>query len=63
VPVPGAANRFAERENNIVHWSEFDRVGHLAALEAPDLLVEDVRTFFRGMRYPRLSGADPGGAG
>jgi pimeloyl-ACP methyl ester carboxylesterase len=42
--------RFAEQGNNIVHWSEFDRGGHFAAMEAPDLLVGDVRTFFRGVR-------------
>jgi pimeloyl-ACP methyl ester carboxylesterase len=38
--------RFAEKTQKIVHWSEFDRGGHFAALEAPDLLVEDIRTFF-----------------
>ena len=27
-----------------MRWSEFDRGGHFAALEAPDLLTEDVRT-------------------
>lgn len=42
--------QFAERENSIVHWSEFDRGGHFAAMEAPDLLVDDVRTFFRTVR-------------
>jgi epoxide hydrolase len=42
--------RFAEQGNNIVHWSEFDRGGHFAAMEAPDLLVGDVREFFRGVR-------------
>jgi epoxide hydrolase len=42
--------RFAERANNIVHWSEFDRGGHFAAMEAPDLLVGDVREFFHGLR-------------
>jgi pimeloyl-ACP methyl ester carboxylesterase len=26
------------------------RGGHFAALEQPDLLVEDVRTFFQGLR-------------
>jgi epoxide hydrolase len=37
----------AERDNdNIVHWSEFDRGGHFAALELPDLVVDDLRTFF-----------------
>jgi pimeloyl-ACP methyl ester carboxylesterase len=42
--------RFAERANAIVHWSEFDRGGHFAAMEEPDLLVGDVREFFRGLR-------------
>jgi microsomal epoxide hydrolase len=42
--------RFAERSNNIVHWSEFDRGGHFAAMEEPDLLVADVRAFFRPLR-------------
>jgi microsomal epoxide hydrolase len=43
--------RLAERDNtNIVHWSEFDRGGHFAAMEEPDLLIADVRTFFRGLR-------------
>ena len=37
----------AERDNdNIVHWTEFDRGGHYAALEVPELLVGDLRTFF-----------------
>jgi hypothetical protein len=34
----------------IAHWSEFDRGGHFAAMETPDALVEDIRTFFRGLR-------------
>jgi pimeloyl-ACP methyl ester carboxylesterase len=42
--------RLAERDNNIVHWTEFDRGGHFAALEQPDLLVADIRTFFGGLR-------------
>ena len=42
--------RFAEQSNNIVHWSEFDRGGHFAAMEEPDLLVSDVRQFFRLLR-------------
>ncbi len=37
----------AERDNaNIVHWSEFDRGGHYAALEVPELVVGDLRSFF-----------------
>jgi pimeloyl-ACP methyl ester carboxylesterase len=45
-----AIRRYAERGNTIVHWSEFDRGGHFAAMETPDLLVPDVRTFFRRFR-------------
>jgi epoxide hydrolase len=45
-----AIRRYGERANNIVHWTEFDRGGHFAAMEAPDLLVGDVREFFRGLR-------------
>jgi epoxide hydrolase len=41
---------FVEREHNVVHWSEFERGGHFAAMEAPDLLVGDVREFFRQLR-------------
>ncbi len=45
-----ATRPVAEHANTIVHWSEFDRGGHFAALEAPDLLVADVREFFRRFR-------------
>ena len=42
--------RLAERKANIVHWAEFDRGGHFAAMEEPDLLLQDVREFFRRFR-------------
>jgi pimeloyl-ACP methyl ester carboxylesterase len=43
--------RFAERDHaNIVSWSEFDRGGHWAAHDAPDLLLADLRQFFRRFR-------------
>lgn len=45
-----AIRRYGEHGNNITHWSEFERGGHFAALEAPDLLVGDVRQFFRTVR-------------
>lgn len=41
---------YGEQGHNIVHWSDIDRGGHFAAMEAPDLFVEDVRTFFRKLR-------------
>jgi pimeloyl-ACP methyl ester carboxylesterase len=37
-------------DHKMAHWSEYDRGGHFAALEVPDLLVGDLRTFFRGLR-------------
>jgi hypothetical protein len=40
----------AERDHNVVHWAEFSRGGHFAAMEAPDLLVDDMREFFRPLR-------------
>ena len=40
----------AERDHNVVRWTEFSRGGHFAAMEAPDLLVNDVREFFRPLR-------------
>ncbi|MFJ2838370.1 epoxide hydrolase family protein [Nocardia sp. NPDC087230] len=45
-----AIRRYAEGNAHIVHWSEFDRGGHFAAMEAPELLVGDIRAFFRGLR-------------
>jgi pimeloyl-ACP methyl ester carboxylesterase len=42
--------RYAEQSNNIVRWTEFDCGGHFAALETPDLLIADVREFFRPLR-------------
>ncbi|MEW9529879.1 epoxide hydrolase family protein [Microbispora sp. NPDC049125] len=49
-PHDPAIRRLLEREHAIVHWSEFDRGGHFAAAEAPDLFVDDVRAFFRPLR-------------
>jgi pimeloyl-ACP methyl ester carboxylesterase len=37
-------------QRTMAHWSEFDGGGHFPAMEVPDLLVGDVRGFFRGLR-------------
>ncbi|MBN6055150.1 epoxide hydrolase, partial [Nonomuraea sp. RK-328] len=48
--------RFADRDHknrdhkNIVSWNEYDRGSHWAAHDAPDLLVDDLRGFFRRFR-------------
>jgi epoxide hydrolase len=49
-PMDITIRSIAESQHNIVHWTEFDRGGHFAAMEAPDLLVADVREFFRPLR-------------
>ena len=35
---------------DVRRWSVMPRGGHFAALEQPQLLVDDVRTFFRKIR-------------
>ena len=49
-PGDSSIRRFAEHAHTITHWSEFDRGGHFTAIQAPDLLIKDVRAFFRGLR-------------
>ena len=41
---------YVERVYNIQHWTEMPRGGHFAALEQPDLLIEDIRAYARAMR-------------
>ncbi|MEU4232550.1 epoxide hydrolase family protein [Nonomuraea sp. NPDC026600] len=41
---------WAERDHNVVHWTELGKGGHFLAMEAPDLLVGDVRAFFAKVR-------------
>ena len=45
-----AVRRLAEATHNVAHWTEMERGGHFAAMEQPELLVEDVRAFFRALR-------------
>ncbi len=40
----------AEIHTNLVRWTEMPRGGHFAAAEEPDLIVEDLRAFFRELR-------------
>jgi pimeloyl-ACP methyl ester carboxylesterase len=43
--------RYAERAHTIVRWTELEgRGGHFAALEEPELLVSDIRSFFGSLR-------------
>ncbi len=40
----------AERSLRIKHWTQMPRGGHFAALEEPELLVEDLRVFFHDLK-------------
>jgi epoxide hydrolase len=42
--------RVMDPDHRIEHWTEYDRGGHFPAMEVPDLLVNDVRAFFRRVR-------------
>ena len=41
---------YVERIYNVKHWTEMPRGGHFAAMEEPDLLLEDIRAFARTLR-------------
>ena len=41
---------WAERAYNVKRWTPMPSGGHFAAMEKPQLLVDDIRAFFRGLR-------------
>ena len=41
---------YVERAYNVVRWTDMPRGGHFAALEAPDLLMREMRAFARPLR-------------
>jgi pimeloyl-ACP methyl ester carboxylesterase len=43
---------YAERIYNITQWTAMPRGGHFAAMEEPDLLVNDIRKFVRSLDWP-----------
>ena len=46
-----SSRRWAQRRfSNLIYWNEPERGGHFAALEQPDLFVEEVRNCFRSLR-------------
>lgn len=46
----GGSRSSAETRFNIVRWNDMPRGGHFPAFEQPQLWVDDVRAFFRGLR-------------
>lgn len=47
---PFPPREWIERGYNVQRWTEIASGGHFAAMEEPDLLVEDIRAFFRPLR-------------
>ena len=47
---------YVERMFNVRQWTEFPSGGHFAALEKPDLLVNDLRKFLRNLKYDPYDG-------
>ena len=45
-----APRGWVERRYNVTHWSNPPRGGHFAAMEQPQLFVDDLRSFFRSVR-------------
>jgi microsomal epoxide hydrolase len=41
---------WAERFFNVERWTDMPSGGHFAAMEEPELLVKDIRAFFRPLR-------------
>ena len=41
---------WAEAAYDLRHWTIMEEGGHFAALEKPELYLEDLRTFFRLLR-------------
>ena len=41
---------WAESQYNIVRWTRMPQGGHFAAMEEPELLLTDIREFFRSLR-------------
>ncbi|MER7083431.1 Pimeloyl-ACP methyl ester carboxylesterase [Saccharopolyspora kobensis] len=46
----GAVRGLAELSHEITRWTSYSGGGHFASLQAPDLLVDDIRAFFRTLR-------------
>lgn len=44
------SRRWAEKNYNITYWREFDKGGHFAAFEQPEVMVGEIREFFRTLR-------------
>jgi epoxide hydrolase len=53
----GITRRLLDPDGTIEHWSEFPSGGHFAAMEAPELLVGDMRAYFGQFRPSKSQSA------
>lgn len=58
--LPMPPRSWIERVFEVQRWSSMPRGGHFAALEQPELLVEEIRAFFRPLRHAGGYGAGSG---
>lgn len=49
--LPMPPRSWVERCHHVVRWTEMPKGGHFAAMEQPQLLAEDIRSFFRPLRH------------
>ena len=42
--------KWVEQSYNVTHWTDMPKGGHFAAMEQPELFLEDVRKFFKTLR-------------
>ena len=42
--------RILDPQNKLTHWTEFEKGGHFASMETPELLVDDLRKFFSNLQ-------------
>jgi pimeloyl-ACP methyl ester carboxylesterase len=47
---PDPPREFVERLYNVTRWTEMPRGGHFAAIEEPQLVADDIATFFGSLR-------------
>ncbi|MEU7635135.1 hypothetical protein AB0C11_03465 [Streptomyces sp. NPDC039016] len=48
-PGDHATRDLARLSQVVTRWREYDRGGHFAALQAPEVLTADIREFFRSL--------------
>ena len=42
--------KLMEKANNLKHWNTFKKGGHFAPMEEPEILIDEIRTFFDNYR-------------